>query len=1595
MSGASGGAVPFNCTEGSLSGSCTLRNVEIRWHGSDDLVVSVAQDLTLINSSIAVHSSSGGGGSGKWLNVTAGGLITMQASARLRANRVFVDCVDFSQDGSSVISAQSPLATSGPGISQNSGGGGGHGGSGSQAWISPQSFGEAFGSPFTSVSFGGCGTSRASGVDGGLGGGIICLRASNAVHADGNLDAAGSTPNTKELAGGGAGGTIIVEAASVGGSAVLNAQGAAGVNGGGSGGGGIVRINSANVTTDQFSVLTDGGIASSAGRGVAGGVGLSYYVQQRALNCTGNTISGSTMSTNWVWLDTATQGGTRNVSVDSLAITGGCFVAWYSESTNNLTWDITNDLIIGDQASLTVHTPLLIKAKTVKILSSQYQNENQFSYFDVGYMLVDQMSSVTTQSCWLKATSLVIDTSFDVTGGPLLLSVTDLQVGGAVSASTIAVTADTARFTGVMQASYRITTGNCSSLAAYDTMALSIRASQLVVIDSGGSIQAGTVQIETNRAFVVGTIVADALGCYAGHGEGAGSTQPSSPVLASNFPTGGGGHAGKGGLGSNGPEKIPGGSKYGKLTADPLTFTIGSGGGHSNVASKSSPGAGGGLVWINASDTIDITGSITAKGADGARDGISDIIIGGGSGGSVVLMAARLLGPSGRIFTNGGEGGEGGGGGGAGGYVIFAPHSNSSDYGDFDTTHAVSKGGSGGLPGSDGAHGIVSKYPNCGNGMDGIICTPCRVGFYKNENMSVCAACPDGTYTNATMATRCYECPAGTFASEGNQGSAGCTPCPGGTYAAGPGNAVCDLCAVGSYSDPGSIACSPCQENTYTNHNGSAQCDICPRGMFSEINSTSCKNCSGKPSIAQYDLGEGCSYSCPDGLVKPNCLQPFTELVRACGGAYVFAAIVMGATVVGSLPFFLCFWRRRSKKMILLEQQLRDAPQDKRERPDSRRGSAVYGDQIDSKKYERLEDVDDAYLYEGEEVPLINESLRPSELGLLMNRIYLRGNNTPDHPLVLLGRDAPIHLGLVPSAWEAFRDAFNARLQWAEWERRVYTTLYFIYYPASLVFLYRMQQLKIRAARAYISGYDHAFFKNQHFKTLSSSLRFGMSKCDTYAWIDILAPNLSMKRMVLRTAEFPLVLVCSGSGSFHDPYYLDVQDAYIQSMVRYYGRSWASCLSHLNAHLRRVRTGHLPLLASALEYLSLVQHHGVIGLGACMPIEGVSIAIGVRADVAVNEWRPVVILDSLKERGDDVKLFEPVTLRPPEPAEFRDTSMATSAADSRRGSYHDEDSSVHGDASVHSGDNAEVRSDEAGGGTWLEGSDGDRSSDEDRFSDEVDDGLSGRRSRHRRGSQHSSSTKNTLLERALGDQWAPSSNRATRQERSARRMSGSGREVSGGRKKAVRYPVVVSEGIKVYRNVDEILSDKQPGIFGCLSACLMPLVTHPPILLSARLVAVVTFVILLALFFCLLFVQFAFIALHQSWYLIPLLVLPALPYVAVLSSLFGMATSSPRIIRASISFLLVSLINSCVAILCSTNSAVGLTTELLAGGQFVLTLAAIAALRLHVVHVDFARDMRYMSVAIKSPAQFGADNGATTLLKTSTSLRWDRKQFIQ
>jgi len=265
-----------------------------------------------------------------------------------------------------------------------------------------------------------------------------------------------------------------------------------------------------------------------------------------------------------------------------------------------------------------------------------------------------------------------------------------------------------------IEADYSLTVSvNCNIINVTNGSTLTINASGIVLNATSIYIENGSTLTHTNNSdSMVYTLNVSAVnlsidstsfinvsgkGFIGGTSAGASGTGPGGGGSDSANAGGGGGYGGQGGCGDVCAD-ANGGEDYGSITAP---TDIGSGGGGGDAGTNG--GAGAGAIFLNITDKIIIEGNIIAigeKGTDGTSASAVDAA-GGGSGGSVYIIAGVFNG-SGSIDSSGGDGGvdvgssiDAGGGGGGRIALYYTTNEfigNVTAYGGFGTGSALDGG---------------------------------------------------------------------------------------------------------------------------------------------------------------------------------------------------------------------------------------------------------------------------------------------------------------------------------------------------------------------------------------------------------------------------------------------------------------------------------------------------------------------------------------------------------------------------------------------------------------------------------------------------------------------------------------------------------------------------------------------------------------------------------------------------------------------------------------------------------------------------------------------------------------------------------------
>ncbi|MEM4245014.1 MAG: LamG domain-containing protein, partial [Candidatus Nanoarchaeia archaeon] len=566
------------------------------------------------------------------------------------------------------ISVEGRGNTSGPGKGGNSnnyaGAGGGYGGGGAPGYENGYVYGgNAYGNFSEPLDLGSAGGKGNWGTcpSGGSGGGLIILNVSDTLNVSGVIDADGGVANdlpSNCFSGGGSGGSVLIKTNILTGSGNITAFGGASNKSatsyyGGSGGGGRIAIW--YYVMDEFYADVN---ASTSDGYYDGDAGTIYYLDQQN-NVESMTVDNNGLSSSGLASGTPISGhldflnvsnranATINVNdeanISNIVINGNSILTIFGNLTTGK-FDLVSGTLysLGSNTTIqelsTLSGSIIFGGGTLKIPINLIENVT-FYYLTGGIL------DVPDNSLQIESNGVLQFNTNDE------LSFEELNVSGLITSST-------------------------NSVSTF--YAVNISANNITITETG----AIDVAAKGNASVV-------SSGATNGYGPGGGTYGG-----GSNNYCGGGGY---GGLGGNGTGiDARGGLTYGSMIT-PLD--LGSSGAASSGRGTCTTGAGGGLIRINASDTLNISGNINASGGDALTCG------GGGSGGSIYLTATRFVG-TGNIEAKGGRGNstsyDGGGGGGR-----IALHYGTFDYEGTNST----AGGTGSNTGMTGTVYIADLDP--------------------------------------------------------------------------------------------------------------------------------------------------------------------------------------------------------------------------------------------------------------------------------------------------------------------------------------------------------------------------------------------------------------------------------------------------------------------------------------------------------------------------------------------------------------------------------------------------------------------------------------------------------------------------------------------------------------------------------------------------------------------------------------------------------------------------------------------------------------------------------------------------------------------
>ena len=141
---------------------------------------------------------------------------------------------------------------------------------------------------------------------------------------------------------------------------------------------------------------------------------------------------------------------------------------------------------------------------------------------------------------------------------------------------------------------------------------------------------------------------------------------------------------------------------------------------------------------------------------------------------------------------------------------------------------------------------------------------------------------------------------------------------------------------------------------------------------------------------------------------------------------------------------------------------------------------------------------------------LLVDRLSIADLSRHLHRVYFMGYNSPAHPLCLLQRVPPELAAVVnENEYATHAQACNDLARWRSWEVRLANFLRFFWLPGALAFEANRRAAHVRALQHHHREYDHAFLRNTRARALGNCVRFGCSRDNNLAYMDVFVSDAS------------------------------------------------------------------------------------------------------------------------------------------------------------------------------------------------------------------------------------------------------------------------------------------------------------------------------------------------------------------------------------------------------------------------------------------------------------------------------------------------------
>ena len=565
------------------------------------------------------------------------------------------------------------------------GGGAGHGGTGGKSQVTSRRAGFAYGDLFEPDKMGSSGGAGNSATSAGSGGGLMKMNVTGTLFIDGVLSANG-VKGTSKGSGGGSGGSVWITTSIIKGYGEIMANGGDGSDnvdepGSGGAGGRVAVYFSVNQTRSYFRYQAYGGKTGHPTTAENGGAGTIFLYHLRNNHQTliidndgkhprdkYNIISdyrhlGYDSCRSWILPESGRRdfaNGSFKFNINELQIYGAAHLAVLPEPIGTPV-DIYFLYMIGDRTG-TMHVGA---AQVMDLERPEIDLPFNVRVYTKGYIGLAPFTIVHGVTIWLHGEMDHVENITLHHGGHLALK---------TGAFTTGANPDNYHFNWTRiqdNATISILTDPVADPQSFVTV------ENRILMEGGGCFYGTYMKITASDLIIDNGAVmhSDALGY-----------RPEDPKTTSinkglgTTDIAGSSGAGHGGTSGKGAGTTFTGQPYGHLFQPHELGSAGGGG-------KDVGGQGGGLVYLEISNLLQIDGEIRCNGGDGKA-----ITGGGGSGGTILIATNKFRGMGNVTANGGGHFQTGSGGGGAGGRIAIYFKSNVTYWGGYQCHGGYSTG---------------------------------------------------------------------------------------------------------------------------------------------------------------------------------------------------------------------------------------------------------------------------------------------------------------------------------------------------------------------------------------------------------------------------------------------------------------------------------------------------------------------------------------------------------------------------------------------------------------------------------------------------------------------------------------------------------------------------------------------------------------------------------------------------------------------------------------------------------------------------------------------------------------------------------------